>query len=294
MLPGPLIRLNRGIIKLVISRNGDIDDYRFFSIARQHFSGRSGIFSLEELCDILHSRHRYASLHHRPGNNRKRFMQRLSERFSRSILFTELPDGRFRINSERRLISGISKSGNRSYWYEVPDESIFRSKAKFFNFCTGVLLSGNRFRSNENIAGFCRSTVRRIQKATSFNDKNNFFFKQYNFIECFSGTYKEIKQFRAMLFHEHGISSPRPLRFREEWVLRLNAPNSYRCNVFSGVKGRFIAEPTIAKRKKCWFMPIRERDKNKMTGGVYRKRWMFTSGVYDIGSYVVDNSRLFS
>lgn len=279
---------------------GNFDDYRYYVIARHHFALKSGIFSLGEFCDLLYAEYGYASLHHLPGNDRRRFKTRLSALLSGSVLFSRLPDGRFKVNSERGLLSRYDKAGG-SGWHDLEDKTILSSSRIFYDFCIGTLLSGNRFRSNKKIASYCGCTVRRIQYATSRNHKAEKFIKQYNYVEDFTGTYDEVLKYRAILLNVHGISSPLPSRHGKEWVLRLNAPNSYRSNVLSGVKGDRAhrarqAQATVHSNMKeaCWFIPVRiKKDKQLklFKEPQTEKRWFFNDRVYNANRYVQDHSR---
>jgi hypothetical protein len=295
-----VIRVSRGIIRLVKSMGGDFDDYRYYVIVRHHFAMRSGVFSLDELCDLLHSEYGYASLHHRPGNDRRRHKRRLAAILAGSVLFSLLPDGRYKVNAEKSLLSKYGK-GSRNGWYLLSDATILTSRRRFFDFCVGTLLSGNKFRANKNIASYCGCSVRRVQYATSRNHKEYLFTKQYNFVEEFSGPYEEVLRFRAVLLNVHGITSPLPSRYKGEWVLRLNAPNSYRSNVLSGVKGDRAyqarqAQPTVrpSRKEECWFVPVREKKDRQLK--LFKdpecgKRWFFNTRVYDVNRYVQDHSR---
>lgn len=283
-----------------------IDEYRYYVIVRHNFSHRSGIFSLDELCDIMHSDYSYSSLHNGPGNDRRRYKQRLREMFVESFLFTPLDDGRFKINSERKLLIQYN-GGNKTGWYEINDSSILASQKAFFDFCVGTLLSGNMFRANKNIAKYCGCSVRRIQHATSRNHKNKRFRKTYNFIEDFSGTWEDVQKFRAILLNVHHITSPLPFKKKGQWHVRLNAPNTYSACVFSGVKGH-KAKPTESplRKEECWFIPVKEikdlkrnMKKNKRPRKtkdietdteISAKRWNFNERVYNADRYVNDHS----
>jgi hypothetical protein len=290
------IRLNRNIIKILL-RTDDISDnksvieiYRFYVIARAFFSGRSGLFSLDELCDILNKKFDYKSLHNRPGNKRTVFKKKIHEMFSNSILFEICPDGRFITTSEKKVLKTYQNT-DKSSWYQVPDINILRSKGNFRDLIIGVLVSGNKFRSNKNIAKQCKCSVRRIQKATAKNDASGLVKKQFNIIVDASGTKKQIERLRAELFNIHGISSPLPFRYKDEWVLRLNAPNSYRCFALSGVKGFSNAQPTKQDYKNvCWFVPFPQKNSQLKLFGRNFKRWYFKKDVYDLNNYVRDNS----
>ena len=294
-----MIRISRGIIKLARSRGSNLEDYRYYCIARHHYALRSGIFSLDELCDLLHVEYDYASLHRRPGNDRRRFKQRLTAIIQNSELFTELLDGRFKANSEKGLLSRYNKGHNKSMWYEIPDKAILSSKKQFFDFCVGSLLAGNRFRANKNIAEHCGVSVRRIQYATSRNHKSGTFIKRYNFLEDFSGSSKDVEKFRAILFNVHGISSPLPRKYRKEWVVRLNAPNTYRANTLCGIKGDRAQPMAVHVSKKVkessWFIPAIEMKKSKLISDYSDdKRWIFNDSVYNANRYIQDNSKYLS
>jgi len=291
-----VIRLGRGIIKLVRSRGGDLEDYRYYSIARHFFALRSGIFSLDELCDLLHNEYEYASLHRNPGNDRRRFKQRLTEILANSILFDELLDGRFKTNSEKGLLSRFNKGHNQTSWFEIPDKKILTSKKQFFDFCVGSLLAGNKFRANKNIAEFCGCSVRRIQFATSRNHKSGSFIKRYNFVEDFTGTHEDVVRFRAILFNVHGISSPLPRKHKKEWVVRLNAPNTYKAYTLCGIKGDWAQPLVVRVRKKepSWFIPVPTEGNNAKLSDDSDKRWFFNDKVYNTNKYIQDNSKYLS
>jgi hypothetical protein len=290
-----VIRISRGIIKLSRSRGSNLEDYRYYCIARHHYALRSGIFSLDELCDILHAEYDYTSLHRRPGNDRRRFKQRLNALIQGSALFSELLDGRYKANSEKGLLSRYNKGHNKSMWYEVPDKAILSSKKQFFDFCVGSLLAGNRFRANKNIAEHCGVSVRRIQYATSRNHKSGTFIKHYNFLEGFTGSYQDVEKFRAIIFNVHGITSPLPKKYKKEYVMRLNAPNTYRANTLCGIKGDRAQPMAVQLRKEaCWFIPVKERDVQLKFFEESEKRWFFNDRVYNTDRYIQDNSKYLS
>ena len=136
------VRVNRALIKLVKQTGGDFNDYRLYVIARLHFRFRSGIFSINELLDLLHLHYGYKSLHNQPGNDRKGFLKRLLPVLHKSVLFTPLTDGRYKANSERKLMSTVAHA-KRSGWYEIPDINTLLSRRLFADFCVGCLLAGN-------------------------------------------------------------------------------------------------------------------------------------------------------
>jgi hypothetical protein len=290
------VRVNRGICKLIAETGGNFNDYRLYLIARAHFSGRSGIFSINELCDILNLHYGYTSLSRLPGNDRKGFIRRTKPVFDGSFLFSPLSDGRYRIESERKILSRLGKV-KRSSWFLAVDIDIILSRRKFADFCVGTMLAGNKFRANRNIAQQCGCTVRRIQYATSRNHRSRLFHKQYNHVEVKVGSHTDVMRTRAHLLAEHGITSPLPRRMSpRDWVLTLNAPNSYRAIVLSGVKGRKAqATGIIAQRKdESWFTMQRD-EKVKRRQYIEEKpcRWHFNEKKYDFGRYITDHSMQF-
>ena len=291
------MRVNRGIVKLLLRNRTDLNEYRLYTLARTAWEKRSGIFSLDEFCDLLFFTYGYKSLHHGAGNDRYRFKKKLSKQFSSSLLFVPLSDGRYRTRSERAVL--FTAREKRSGWYELPDDpSILTSRRKFTDFCMGTLVAGNKFRANRNIAQFCGCTERRVQYATSRNHRGSTFHKQYNYLEVSTGSYEEVMRERAILLNEHGITTPLPVRLtKREWVLRLNAPNSYRALVLSGVKGH-KAQPTditVCKErsKEKWFLPVQEKGRRRRKGYYNPDRWSFNEKVYRYGSYILDHSQQF-
>ena len=291
-----VVRVNRAIVRLMYRRGTELNLYRLYVIARRHFAARSGLFSLEEFADILHAEYGYKSLHHGPGNDRRKFLRKTASQMGSSCLFVALSDGRIRIRSEREIVTREARK-KKTGWYEMPDPSILRSRRLFTDFCVGALLAGNKFRANKNAATFCGCTRRRIQYATSRNHKGSTFFKQYNFIEDISGTYEEVMRHRAILLNVHGITTPLPVRASKGvWTVRLNAPNSYRAIVLSGVKGRKAQPPKKTVRKEdCWFVPRSpEKDAQLDLFAKHNTRdWFFNEKLYTTGSYILDHSRLF-
>jgi hypothetical protein len=281
-------------VKIALRQDGSLDCYRMYVIARYHFSGRSGLFSIDELCDVLHQQYGYRSLHKRPGNGRRDFIRKWYPALSGSVFFRQASDGRLITVSERKLLVKYHDT-TKSGWFQVPPRYLM-SKGEFFDFCVGIMVAGNRFRCNGNIARQFNCTKRRIQTATSRNHKSGIVLKQFNFINDISGSYKEIERTRAALFNDHKISSPRPIRRNSKWILRLNAPNSYHCFVLSGVKGD-RAQPTgqkVRKQEKCWFEPIREKKQTQLDlfkPGIH-KNWLFNPSEYTLGDYICDHSSI--
>ena len=292
-----VVRVNRGIVKLIHRSGTDLNLYRLYIIARTHFAFRSGIFSLEEFCDLLHADYGYKSLHHGVGSDRRKFIRKTAAQLRTSQLFTPLTDGRFRIRSERTILT-LETREKRTGWYEIPEpRAILSSRRKFADFCIGAMLAGNKFRANKNISKIVGCTGRRIQYATSRNHKGSTFFKQYNFIEDISGTYEEVMRHRAILLNVHGITTPLPKHSsRGVWAVRLNAPNSYRAIVLSGVKGRKAQPPVKTVRKSdSWFIP-RNAEKDEQLN-LFKKShtrdWIFNEKLYTSGTYLLDHSRMF-
>ncbi|HPI90590.1 MAG TPA: hypothetical protein PK859_14890 [Spirochaetota bacterium] len=96
---------------------------------------------------------------------------------------------------------------------------------------------------------------------------------------------------RAIYLNVHGITSPLPVPYKDEWVMRLNAPNTYSSFVLSGVKGD-RAQPTIRpvrKKEPCWFKPVKTRNKQLKLFNEFTRRWVFNSHVYDAERYVQDH-----
>jgi hypothetical protein len=124
-----VVRVSRGIIRLVKSMGGDFDDYATTSSYAITSPCARG-YSPRELCDLLHSEYGYASLHHRPGNDRRRHKRRLAAILDSSVLFSLFPTGRYKLIAEKSLLSKYGK-GSRNGWYLLSDLTILRHAAAF-------------------------------------------------------------------------------------------------------------------------------------------------------------------
>ncbi len=110
------------------------EELRFYAIARIEFSARAGWFTLPELLDRLHAHYSYRTLHHGPGNNRKREAHRLAGILSGSPLFTAHKN-KYRFISWRRL------GDTRSPRVELTGATLTGSQA-FHDLCTLTLIQG--------------------------------------------------------------------------------------------------------------------------------------------------------
>jgi len=81
-------------MKYMLKSGVDLKAMRLYVIAKHHFSYKSGIFSLDELVDLLHA-YGYRSLHNKTGNKRAAMKNRLQTMLIDSGLFRKAPDGRF-------------------------------------------------------------------------------------------------------------------------------------------------------------------------------------------------------
>lgn len=97
------IVLNTRLIKKLLKSGEPLQNLRIYCICRRHFAHRSGLFSIAEVLDILHSEYRKKSLHARPGNKRAAYREWLTKQLQVSILFRPLSDGRYKFQSQRKL-----------------------------------------------------------------------------------------------------------------------------------------------------------------------------------------------
>jgi hypothetical protein len=264
--------LNKQLLKaLVINRQRDLEAYRFYIIARHHFYNRSGIFSLSELCDVLHAHYDFKTLHHLPGNNRTRFKLRLKAIFNDSMLFQTLQDGRYKVLGERRGFRYAQRT-------ECPIEALKTSRA-FIDRCICLLASGNGFKSHKQLAqqtGFSESRVRyailRGQQAGYIEKTNNLI------IVGSSETKTEINRQRGVLLAVHGIATPKPIYYKLHWHLAYYAPNNYKL-VALGHKGTRSHLTFI--NDKCRFkMQDRLNDSTNL--------FLFNRAIYNADQYLAD------
>jgi len=196
-------------------------NYRYYLIAKLHFYKRSGIFSLNELMDILHAHYDHKTLHHNPGNNRTKFRKRLQVSFDASMLFERLQDGRYKAKTEKRYF-------RYSQRIKTPLEAL-KSKRAFIDALVCVLMAGNGFKSYNQAAEQTGYTASRIQYAVRRGSAAGFLEKTNNLVitDVSSADKREVEQARRFFARIHGIFTPGPLRYKGQYHLCFYAPNSY-------------------------------------------------------------------
>jgi hypothetical protein len=222
--------LNRQLLKSLVKRDRrEIEAYRFYIIARKHFSRRSGVFSINEFLDVLQVEGYSRTLHHGPGNNRMRYAARLRNIFNSSMLFEQRRDGRYRARSMRRHFG-------YSTMFPCPPEAL-KTKRAFTDFCTCVLISSNGMKSREITAEQTGFTVSRIDYAIKRGQAAGYLEKQNNIIIAQSSDDKQaLQRQRGRLLAVHGIATPPLFRFKNQYHVGIYAANNYRVDV-SGEKG---------------------------------------------------------
>lgn len=207
--------------------------YRYYLIAKIHFCDRSGIFSVQEFMDVLNTYYDYASLHHKPGNNRSKFAQKLITIFDSYKLFEKLLDGRYKIVPEKKII-GKSKVRNSTKITLCSDD--LKKQSTFIDRLIGMVSCGSFLKSYQSIADQTGFTRRRCISAAKRNHEQNKFLKVFNYILVKSSKLiTDINNERASLLAHHNIQTPKPIRYGREWYLALFAPNTY-VNLSIGAK----------------------------------------------------------
>jgi hypothetical protein len=269
--------LNKQLVKTLyrIGRTEAEENYRLYLIAREHFAGRSGIFSLSELMDVLHTHHGHKTLHHGPGNNRTRTRRRLTAQLGASILFETLQDGRYKARSERRVYQGRATKIN------APG-AILNSRRAFCDALAGVLGAGNQLKSYKKLSKQTGRTekavymsMRRLQAAGHIEKTNNFI------ITDVKGTLKQINGKRAMLCRYHGIATPAPIEYGGEYYLALYAANSYKWLDGRRVKGTDRLKHYV-KKADFWLRRAHYTLERRVDGFL----WEFNPRVYSLNDYI--------
>lgn len=217
------INFNKQLLKKLLKLN-EINNYRYYLIVKHYFTQRSGLFSLDELSDILHQHYGYKSLSRLSGNDRNNFKRRLEDSFNKSILFIRCTDGRYRIVSEKKLCP------ERTSKYICKHDDL-RSARAFKDIVIGIISIGhfNSARSLQERTGYSRS---RIYRAVKRNDSRGRIKKLNNFIIPDISIQKNktsARDFQKYLFKEFNIIS-RVLNVRSQDLLCLYLSNTYLYN----------------------------------------------------------------
>jgi hypothetical protein len=218
---------NKAFVKhlFTISKKEATINYRYYLIAKAHFGKRSGIFSLDEFLDILHTHYGFKSLHRKPGNNRTRYKKRFLTIFSHSPIFSVQMDGRIKYVPEKKIISARELRHASRIRLDLAD----LSQGKIFtDRIIGIISTGNQLKSYQTMAEQTHFSRRRCIQAAKQNNDDQKFIKYHNYILVKSSKYiSDINRERDNLLSIHNIHTPEPVKYLGEWHLCLYAPNSY-------------------------------------------------------------------
>lgn len=228
-------KLSKDIIKLAIE-NKEIETLRLWTILRTIQHGRSGLFTLDDLVDILLADFGYKSLKRTPKNatNIKKFKKQKYKKLRNSIFFTYSNGDLFRINSQKKLL--INYKGNASTQvFTMPGFTISSSRA-FMDAYIGIVLTNTRY-ANETSGKIINCTPRRIQQATARNHESGLFPKQHRkIIEPFATLEKaKAKQLEII---NHGIFVNDPFPYKGGYAIAVSTSNQYTANVLRRFKGK--------------------------------------------------------
>jgi hypothetical protein len=219
---GVKIRYFKQLVKVLFSREEPIVNYRLYWIAKLHFHKKSGIFSIGELLDLLCQSYGYSSLSHKPGNKRHKYAKKFTRAFEQSILFEKLDDGRFKYIPERKIIN-VRRSS-------VVDGTMsdLESQKAFTDIMIGCSATGNSFKSYKTIAKQTHTSSSRCFKALARLNRSGRVRKTRNYILAGTSlTLAPIMKIRRDLVYNHGISTPKSLRYKGVYYFFVYAPNSY-------------------------------------------------------------------
>lgn len=246
------LKYNKQLVKTLfkISKE-EINNYRYYLIAKIHFYNRSGLFSLDELLDLLHEEYNFKTLHHRPGNNRHKYKRKFRAQFKQSILFVQLSDGRFKYIPEKRINPDFTYSKTLLVY-----NSDLKARRTHLDACLMVLYSGNQFKSYQAIKNQSGYTIKRIQESIKRNVSKGRLKKINNLVFSNLLSYrlkKEATRVRAKLLHHHGIATPEPFKYKGRFYLLLYAANSYFSTDIVDKGVRANNHLTFVNKAKCWF-----------------------------------------
>lgn len=239
-------------------------NYRYYLMAKHHFSKRSGIFSVSEFLDLLHEHYSYSCLHKGVGNSRAKYRRRFLTLFQTSVLFEMLSDGRIKYVPEKKIIG--SKQWRYSSRIELAATDVCSARI-FTDRIIGIISSGNYLKSYQTMAEETGFTRRRCINAVKQNEKDQKFIKVHNFILTKSSLYlSDINAERRDLLSYHNIYTPQPVKYGGKWYLCLYAPNSY-------VTVSFNAELTKQTQEELSDLPLVSED---LTPYIHNKRCYYT------------------
>jgi len=295
------VELNKHVIKMAAERR-DLDGLRDWILLRRYCAERSGLFTLDALADI-YAAQGLGSLADR--SNRHKFYVKKSKKISDSIFFQHIEGRTFKYHGLKAIL--VAHRGTAKHTAYHIDSEVLRRPGAFLDACIGLISAGGGY-SSAGLAKLFNVSKRRIQKATAANDKAGTVRKRYNKIVEPYRTQSEALAAYTQL-RSHGIGLNRPVKMGREWIITVNAVNSYTFATSKRFKGK---TPRGSKRNRGAYStndegrkwekrhlqmyrgkgarPLRERA-FMILGG---KALVFNEPVYDLGAFILDHSLLFN
>jgi hypothetical protein len=251
------IRYYKQLVKLLFSLGENIGNYQLYWIAKLHFNNRSGIFSINELIDVLYASYNYTSLSYNKGNKRSKFSCDITRRIENSILFEKLSDGRYKYITERKLININKSSVIEGQLYDL------QSREAFVDIMIGCIAAGNSFKSYRTISEQTHFSQSRCVKALARLNESQRILKFNNYILVKQAKLLAIQQLRKDLIRNHGIKTPEPIKYNGTYIFCVYAPNSY------STPGMLTASDTSIPSS--YPIPYRNVERCRFRGAEYKK-----------------------
>lgn len=169
---------------------------RLYYIANTHFYNKSGVFNIDQLCDILAVRYGHKSLLKNRGGNKSKYKKTLVKIFrSCPLLFIESKDNIFRCISKRRIHKKRNKKRNIN-----PDLLHKKNKRELYDLFIGSISDGLTvdYKTLSDCTGL---TQARVCQASRGNHQKRHIYKINNeiIIKSFQNKYLA-NQYRLWLY----------------------------------------------------------------------------------------------
>jgi hypothetical protein len=217
-----ICQVNLSLIKDIV-RTDSLDNLHYYLIIKNYYFQRSGLFSIDELLNLLHANYNYKTLSTNPGNQRARYKKQLEPQLDTSILFRRVPDGRYIINGSRQF----QFRKNKKIQFLYSDLSTSR---QFFDGLIYGIVTSRPFAGITETAQILKVSDRRISYGIDRLIKTGRIKKIQNLIipeTPAQESKKSINKLRYTLFKEHGILTPKPVFFKGVRYFALFWKNSF-------------------------------------------------------------------
>ena len=229
---------------------------RIYYLCNTAFYKKSGVFTLEELADLLYAKG-YKSLRPGSGGNRQKKIKQLQ------LLLNSAPE--LFIQTKPYIYRSVSKHKIHRYKSSERkiDDRLFHknNKREFYDLCIGIITDGKTI-DREKISKITGYTKAKVCQAVKANDEKGYILKVNNEIVLGSYNNKDHAiKFRLKLFHGRYKIISHIRQYAKQWHIVLPGANSYTSEMLISESGKL--QPILKKEHESTVFEVHAQIFNK-------------------------------